>query len=44
MNKELLQKLGLSSSQAAAYLKLVEKGEISPPELSGLINESRTNT
>lgn len=44
MNNELLQKLGLSSSQAAAYLKLVEKGELSPPELSAITKESRTNT
>jgi sugar-specific transcriptional regulator TrmB len=43
MNPELLQHLGLSPSQAQTYLKLIEKGELTPPEVSKITGESRTN-
>lgn len=43
MNKELLQQLGLSLSQAVTYLKLIETGELTPPQVSKLTGESRTN-
>lgn len=43
VNIGLLQNIGLSRSQAAAYLKLVENGELSPPEISKLTGESRSN-
>lgn len=44
MNPALLAKLGLSPSQAKAYVALIEKGEQSPPELAKYIQESRSNT
>lgn len=44
MNTELLKELGLTPSQSKAYIALIENGEQSPPELSDLIKESRTNT
>lgn len=43
MNPELLQNLGLSKSQALVYLKLIEKGELTPPEVARLSGESRSN-
>ncbi len=43
MNAELLQNIGLSKSQALTYLRLVEKGELSPPEVAELTGESRSN-
>lgn len=43
MNPQLLQNLGLSPSQATAYLKLIEKGELTPPEVAKVTGESRTN-
>lgn len=43
MNPQLLQSLGLSPSQAITYLKLVERGEVTPPEVAKLTGESRTN-
>jgi sugar-specific transcriptional regulator TrmB len=43
MNPELLQEIGLSKSQAITYLRLIEKGELSPPEVAKLTGESRSN-
>lgn len=43
MNTELLQELGLNKSQATIYLKLIEKGELSPPRVATLTGESRSN-
>lgn len=43
MNPELLHYLGLSPSQATTYLKLIEKGELTPPAVARLTGESRTN-
>ncbi len=44
MNPELLAQLGLSPSQAKAYVALIEKGEQTPPVLAKHIHESRSNT
>ncbi|HSX27682.1 MAG TPA: helix-turn-helix domain-containing protein [Patescibacteria group bacterium] len=44
MNPELLQAIGLTKSQALTYLKLIEKGELSPPEVAELTGESRSNS
>jgi sugar-specific transcriptional regulator TrmB len=44
MNPELLQTLGLSRTQAMAYLRLAENGALSPPKLAQLTGESRANT
>jgi len=44
MDKQLLISLGLTNSQAKAYLMLVQYGALTPPEISTKINESRTNT
>lgn len=43
MNLELLQSLGLSPSQANTYLKLIEKGGLTPPQVATATGESRTN-
>ncbi len=43
MNPELLQQLGLTKSQATIYLKLIEKGELSPPMVAKLSGETRSN-
>ena len=43
MNEELLKSLGLSASQAKAYIALTQKGELTPPEVASLTGESRTN-
>jgi sugar-specific transcriptional regulator TrmB len=43
MNPQLLQELGLTKSQAIVYLRLVEKGELSPPTIAKLTGESRSN-
>ena len=43
MNPQLLQQVGLSKSQADVYMKLIEKGELSPPEVAKLTGESRSN-
>lgn len=43
MNPQLLRSLGLSNSQAEIYLKLVERGELTPPEVAKISGESRTN-
>ncbi len=44
MDTEILKGIGLPQSHAKAYMKLLEVGEISPPKLAGLIDESRTTT
>lgn len=44
MTPDLLKTIGLTDSQAKTYLLLIEKGELSPPEVSKLSGESRTNT
>jgi sugar-specific transcriptional regulator TrmB len=44
MNPQLLQKVGLSKSQAETYLVLIEKGQLTPPQVADLTHESRTNT
>lgn len=43
MNPQLLEQIGLSTSQAKVYLRLVEKGELSPPQIAKLTGESRSN-
>lgn len=43
MNPQLLQELGLTSSQATVYLKLIEKGELSPPMVAKYSGETRSN-
>lgn len=43
MNPQLLQEIGLSKSQALVYLRLIEKGELSPPEVAKITGESRSN-
>ncbi len=43
MNPQLLQEIGLTKSQAKAYLALVEKGNLTPPEVGALTKESRSN-
>lgn len=42
MNIELLQRVGLTESQAKSYLTLVKAGSLTPPKLAALIKESRT--
>lgn len=44
MNIETLEELGLTESQAKAYIALIKNGSITPPKLATIINESRTNT
>ena len=43
MNPQLLQSLGLTKSQTAVYLKLIEKGELSPPMVATHAGETRSN-
>lgn len=43
MNPELLQNIGFSKSQAKVYLRLIEKGELSPPDVAKLTGETRSN-
>lgn len=42
MNAELLQQIGLTPSQAKAYLELVKTGSLTPPQLAKRTGESRT--
>jgi sugar-specific transcriptional regulator TrmB len=42
MNTELLQRIGLTPSQAKAYLELVKTGSLTPPQLAKRTGESRT--
>ncbi len=44
MNTDFLESLGLTLSQAKAYVVLIEKGELSPPEVAQATGESRTNS
>lgn len=44
MNEKTLIQLGLNESQAKMYLALIRGGNMTPPELSALTSESRTNT
>jgi len=39
-----IRKAGLSESQAACYLTLIEHGQLSPTEIATLTGESRTNS
>jgi sugar-specific transcriptional regulator TrmB len=43
MTPQLLEQIGLTKGQASVYISLIEKGELSPPEVAGLTGESRTN-
>jgi sugar-specific transcriptional regulator TrmB len=43
MDVNNLTEIGLTESQARAYLAIIEAGEISPSELASKINEKRTN-
>ncbi len=43
MNTDLLQQVGLTPSQAKAYIALVKNGELTAPELALKIGEARTN-
>lgn len=43
MNPQLLEEIGLSPSQAKVYLRLIEKGELTPPEVAKLTGETRSN-
>jgi sugar-specific transcriptional regulator TrmB len=44
MEKEILRQIGLSDSQAKAYLAIINHETISPPQLAELIGENRTTT
>jgi sugar-specific transcriptional regulator TrmB len=44
MEKELLRQVGLTDSQARAYLTLIKHESITPPDLAATINENRTTT
>lgn len=44
MNSELLQQIGLTPSQAKAYIALIKHGELTAPELGEKIDETRTNS
>ena len=44
MNKVIFVEAGLTEAQARAYIELAKNSPLFPPELSKLINESRTNT
>lgn len=44
MNEAILQQLGLTNTQATAYVVLVSNSPCTPPALANLIQESRTNT
>lgn len=43
MNIELLTRIGLTKSQAKAYIALIKHGKLSAPELAEKIGETRTN-
>jgi predicted transcriptional regulator len=43
MTQEQLEQLGLSPSQAKAYLLLVKEGKLTPAQLMAKTGESRTN-
>ncbi len=43
MNSDILQQVGLSPSQAKAYLTLVQFGKLTPPQLAQKLGEGRTN-
>jgi sugar-specific transcriptional regulator TrmB len=43
MNTELLQQIGLTKSQAKAYIALIKFGDLSAPELAIKVGETRTN-
>jgi sugar-specific transcriptional regulator TrmB len=43
MNTETLVSIGLTKSQAKAYIALVQNGSLTPPELAKKNNETRTN-
>jgi sugar-specific transcriptional regulator TrmB len=43
MDKDLLIKIGLTESQAKAYLALVNAGRLTPPQMAREIGESRTS-
>lgn len=44
MNPEILETIGLNKTQAKTYMTLVEKGELTPPEIAEFTGESRTNS
>ena len=44
MDTKTLQALGLTHSQAKAYLVMVRHGAMTPPALAGKIHETRSNT
>lgn len=44
MDIATLTEIGLNKTQARAYIQLIKKGSMTPPELSKLISESRTNS
>ncbi len=43
MNEEILLSLGLNETQASAYISLVERGKLTPPELADELDIKRTN-
>lgn len=43
MNTETLEDIGLTNSQAKVYLRLIERGELTPPQIADLTGESRSN-
>lgn len=43
MDSKTLTQIGLNETQAEAYIQLVKNGSLSPPELSELTSEKRTN-
>jgi sugar-specific transcriptional regulator TrmB len=44
MDTSTLTSLGLTKSQAKAYIVLIQSGSITPPELASKIKETRSNT
>lgn len=43
MYEDILEKIGLTKTQAKIYLTLVKNGPLSPTDIAGLTNETRTN-
>ena len=44
MEVEIIEKAGLSKSQAKTYLALVREGAMAPTKIAGITGETRTNT
>jgi len=44
MDPAIIQRAGLTESQAKGYLALIEHGSLTPTKAAGIISETRTNT